>query len=131
VEYLKPTEAKNFCIVDAAMNDLMRPAMYEAFHHIEPVFQKSIPQDIYDVVGPVCETGDWLGKNRSLAVEQDDVLMILSAGAYGSSMSSNYNTRPRAAEVIVSDQASYLIRERETVQSLFSGEHLMPKKNEG
>ena len=128
VEYLKPTEAKNFCIVDAAMNDLMRPAMYEAFHHIEPILKKSIPQDIYDVVGPVCETGDWLGKNRLLAVEQNDFLMILSAGAYGSSMSSNYNTRPRAAEVMVSDEASYLIRERETVQSLFSGEHLIPKK---
>ena len=131
VEYLKPTEAKNFCIVDAAMNDLMRPAMYEAFHHIEPVLQKSIPKENYDVVGPVCETGDWLGKNRLLAVEPDDVLMILSAGAYGSSMSSNYNTRPRAAEVMVSDHAHYLIRERETVQSLFSGEHLIPKKNEG
>jgi diaminopimelate decarboxylase len=113
------------------MNDLMRPAMYEAFHHIEPILKKSIPQNIYDVVGPVCETGDWLGKNRLLAVEQNDFLMILSAGAYGSSMSSNYNTRPRAAEVMVSDEASYLIRERETVQSLFSGEHLIPKKNEG
>jgi diaminopimelate decarboxylase len=131
VEYLKPTEAKNFCIVDAAMNDLMRPAMYEAFHHIEPVLQKSIPSNVYDVVGPVCETGDWLGKNRSLAVAQDDILMILSAGAYGSSMSSNYNTRPRGAEVMVSDHTSYLIRERETIQSLFSGEHLLPKKNEG
>ena len=131
VEYLKPTEAKNFCIVDAAMNDLMRPAMYEAFHHIEPVVQKAIPQNIYDVVGPVCETGDWLGKDRPLAVEPDDVLMILSAGAYGSSMSSNYNTRPRAAEVMVSDHQTYLIRERETIQSLFAGEHLLPKKNEG
>jgi diaminopimelate decarboxylase len=128
IEYLKPTEAKNFCIVDAAMNDLMRPAMYEAFHHIVPVISKSIPHQTYDIVGPVCETGDWLGKNRELAVEQDDLLMIMSAGAYGSSMSSNYNTRARSAEVMVVGDKTFLIKERESIQSLFAGEHLLPQK---
>ena len=128
IEYLKPTEAKNFCIVDAAMNDLMRPAMYEAFHHIVPVISKPLPNQTYDIVGPVCETGDWLGKNRELAVEQDDLLMIMSAGAYGSSMSSNYNTRARSAEVMVIGGEAFLIRERESIQSLFASEHLLPKK---
>lgn len=128
IEYLKPTEAKNFCIVDAAMNDLMRPAMYEAFHHIVPVLLKPLPHQIYDIVGPVCETGDWLGKDRELAVEQDDLLMIMSAGAYGSSMSSNYNTRARSAEVMVVGDKTFLIKERESIQSLFAGEHLLPKK---
>ena len=110
------------------MNDLMRPAMYEAFHHIVPAVEKSIPQETYDVVGPVCETGDWLGKNRPLAVMPGDVLMILSAGAYGSSMSSNYNTRPKAVEVMVSDDQCYVIRDREPISSLFALEHLLPKK---
>ena len=128
IEYLKPTEAKNFCIVDAAMNDLMRPAMYEAFHHIVPVVEKNITPQTYDVVGPICETGDWLGKNRELAVDAGDLLLILSAGAYGSSMSSNYNTRPRAAEVIVNDTDCYVIRDRETISSLFAFEHRLPKK---
>jgi diaminopimelate decarboxylase len=127
IEYLKPTDAKNFCVVDAAMNDLMRPAMYKAFHSIVPVVNKSLPAQTYDVVGPVCESGDWLGKDRLLCVAPGDVLTILSAGAYGSTMSSNYNTRPRAAEVMVSDTAVHLIRERETVQSLFALEHLLPK----
>lgn len=127
IEYLKPTDAKNFCVVDAAMNDLMRPAMYNAFHSIVPVVNKSLPAQTYDVVGPVCESGDWLGKDRLLCVAPGDVLTILSAGAYGSTMSSNYNTRPRAAEVMVSDTAVHLIRERETVQSLFALEHLLPK----
>ena len=127
IEYLKPTDAKNFCVVDAAMNDLMRPAMYKAFHGIVPVVNKSLPAQTYDVVGPVCESGDWLGKDRLLCVAPGDVLTILSAGAYGSTMSSNYNTRPRAAEVMVSDTTVHLIRERETVQSLFALEHLLPK----
>lgn len=127
IEYLKPTDAKNFCVVDAAMNDLMRPAMYNAFHSIVPVVNKSLPAQTYDVVGPVCESGDWLGKDRLLCVAPGDVLTILSAGAYGSTMSSNYNTRPRAAEVMVSDTTVHLIRERETVQSLFALEHLLPK----
>jgi diaminopimelate decarboxylase len=106
----------------------MRPAMYEAFHHIVPVISKSIPHQTYDIVGPVCETGDWLGKNRELAVEQDDLLMIMSAGAYGSSMSSNYNTRARSAEVMVVGDKTFLIKERESIQSLFAGEHLLPQK---
>jgi diaminopimelate decarboxylase len=127
IEYLKPTDAKNFCVVDAAMNDLMRPAMYDAFHSIVPVLNNSLPAQTYDVVGPVCESGDWLGKDRLLSVAPGDVLTILSAGAYGSTMSSNYNTRPRAAEVMVSDTAVHLIRERETVHSLFALEHLLPK----
>jgi diaminopimelate decarboxylase len=127
IEYLKPTDAKNFCVVDAAMNDLMRPAMYKAFHGIVPVVNNSLPAQTYDVVGPVCESGDWLGKDRLLCVAPGDVLTILSAGAYGSTMSSNYNTRPRAAEVMVSDTTVHLIRERETVQSLFALEHLLPK----
>jgi diaminopimelate decarboxylase len=126
IEYLKPSPAKNFCIVDAAMNDLMRPAMYEAYHAIVPVLNKNITEQTYDVVGPVCETGDWLGKDRTLKVEDDDLLMILSAGAYGSTMSSNYNSRPRVAEVMVSGNEAFLIRERETVQSLFANERLIP-----
>ena len=109
------------------MNDLMRPAMYDAFHSIVPVVNKSLLAETYDVVGPVCESGDWLGKDRLLSVVSGDLLAILSAGAYGSTMSSNYNTRPRAAEVMVSDTSVHLIRERETVQSLFALEHLLPK----
>jgi len=122
VEYLKPGETKNFCIVDAAMNDLMRPAMYEAFHAIVPVSSSSCDSSVYDVVGPVCETGDWLGRDRKLNVKPGDVLAILSAGAYGFSMSSNYNTRPRAAEIMVDDTVVHVIRERESLQNLYDGE---------
>jgi len=128
IEYLKPGETKNFCIVDAAMNDLMRPAMYEAYHAIVPVEEKPLPKQVYDVVGPVCESGDWLGKNRELAVEPGDVLAILSAGAYGFAMASNYNSRGRAAEVMVDKDSVYLIRERESIQSLFALEHRLPNK---
>ncbi|MEK9777020.1 MAG: diaminopimelate decarboxylase, partial [Quisquiliibacterium sp.] len=95
VEYLKPTPAKRFAIVDAAMNDLMRPALYDAFHRIVPVTPRSGPRQLYDVVGPICESGDWLGRERDLCIEQGDLLAILSAGAYAMAMSSNYNTRPR------------------------------------
>ncbi len=126
VEYLKPTPAKNFCIVNAAMNDLMRPAMYEAFHAIVPAQNKPIPSETYDVVGPVCESGDWLGKDRQLAIEQGDLLLILSAGAYGSSMSSNYNTRPKIPEIMVKGQQIFLIRERETVQDILALERKLP-----
>jgi len=122
VEYLKPGETKNFCIVDAAMNDLMRPAMYEAFHAIVPVSSSTCDSSVYDVVGPVCETGDWLGRDRKLNVMPGDVLAILSAGAYGFSMSSNYNTRPRAAEIMVDDTVVHVIRERESLQNLYDGE---------
>jgi diaminopimelate decarboxylase len=125
VEYLKPGETKNFCIVDAAMNDLMRPAMYEAFHAIVPVSLTDSDSSVYDVVGPVCETGDWLGRDRTLSVKPGDVLAILSAGAYGFSMSSNYNTRPRPAEILVDDTSVHVIRERETLQFLYQGESIV------
>jgi len=127
VEYLKTGADKNFCIVNAAMNDLMRPAMYEAFHAIVPVKSNSKATAVtYDIVGPICESGDWLGRDRSLAVEPGDQLAILSAGAYGFTMSSNYNTRGRAAEVMVNGSQVHLIRARETIQSLFANEKVLP-----
>lgn len=122
VEYLKPGEEKNFAIVDAAMNDLMRPALYDAWHNILPVQQKDMAQRDYEVVGPICETGDFIGHARKLAIEQDDLLAIMSAGAYGMSMSSNYNSRPRAAEIMVCDEVVKVIRERESVESLYAME---------
>jgi diaminopimelate decarboxylase len=124
VEYLKPGEEKNFAIVDAAMNDLMRPALYDAWHNIWPVLRHDAPAQTYEVVGPICETGDFLGHARELAIVQGDLLAVMSAGAYGMSMSSNYNTRPRAAEVMVNDTDMQLIRERESISQLFSGESL-------
>jgi diaminopimelate decarboxylase len=127
VEYLKPGEEKNFVIVDAAMNDLARPAMYEAFHRIVPVVKRAAQAHVYDVVGPVCESGDWLGRDRELAVEPGDLLAICSAGAYGFVMSSNYNTRPRAAEVMVDHERGRLVREREEVKQLFAGESILPE----
>ena len=125
VLYLKPSEVKNFCIVDAAMNDLVRPAMYEAWMAVEPCVQRSAPALTWDVVGPVCESGDWLARDRALAVLPGDVLAFLSAGAYSMTMSSNYNTRPRAAEVMLDGERVHLIREREDVASLFAGERLI------
>jgi diaminopimelate decarboxylase len=126
IEYLKQGEVKNFALVDAAMNDLMRPALYDAYHAIQPVVRRSdVATASYEVVGPVCETGDFLGHDRELAVAAGDVLAIMSAGAYGMSMSSNYNTRPRAAEVLVRDGEAHLIRERETVSSLFANERVV------
>ena len=124
--YLKPGEVKNFCIVDAAMNDLMRPAMYEAWMAIEPCTLRTEAPMRWDVVGPVCESGDWLGRDRELAVLPGDFLAVLSAGAYGMSMASNYNSRPRAAEVMVDDGRATLIREREDVRQLFAAERLLP-----
>ncbi|MDD5403481.1 MAG: diaminopimelate decarboxylase [Sulfuricella sp.] len=126
VEYLKHGESKNFAIVDAAMNDLARPALYDAFHDIQPVRPGAGAQQCYEVVGPVCESGDFLGHDRHLALAEGDLLAILSAGAYGMSMSSNYNTRPRAAEVMVDGDKSYLVREREQVAALFAGERRLP-----
>ncbi|SAL77207.1 diaminopimelate decarboxylase [Caballeronia arvi] len=126
VEFLKPGEEKNFAIVDAAMNDLARPAMYEAFHRIVPVEKRNANAHKYDVVGPVCESGDWLGRDRDLAIEPGDLLAICSAGAYGFVMSSNYNTRPRAAEIMVDGERARLVRERETVAQLFAGESILP-----
>lgn len=124
VEYLKLTEAKNFAIVDAAMNDLMRPALYDAYHDIVPVQAGDAAAQTYEVVGPVCESGDFLGHDRQLALRQGDLLAILSAGAYGMSMSSNYNTRPRAAEVLVDGERFHLIRERESLEQLFALEKI-------
>ncbi len=122
VEYLKTGADKNFCIVNAAMNDLMRPALYDAYHAIVPIKTGSGKANTYDVVGPVCESGDWLGKDRALAVQEGEVLAILSAGAYGFVMASNYNTRGRPAEVMVDGDQAYLVRERESVNSLFANE---------
>ena len=123
VLFTKPGEEKNFCIVDAAMNDLPRPAMYQAFHRIEPVTLRSdTPTAHYDVVGPVCESGDWLGRDRDLAVQAGDLLAVLSAGAYCMSMASNYNTRARAAEVLVSGDTATLIRRRETIEDQLRAE---------
>jgi diaminopimelate decarboxylase len=127
---LKPGAAdgsggKNFCIVDAAMNDLLRPALYEAWMQIEPCVLREAARVTWDVVGPVCESGDWLGRERALAVQPGDVLAVLSAGAYGMSMASNYNTRPRAAEVMITADGPQLVRERETLAQLLHGERLL------
>ena len=127
VEYLKPTAHKNFAIVDAAMNDLVRPALYSAWQEIIPVYLLSdAPEQQWDIVGPVCETGDFLGKDRLLKLSQGDLLAVRSSGAYGFSMSSNYNSRPRVAEVMVDGEQVYLIRDRETIAQLWAGEHLLP-----
>jgi len=126
VEYLKHAPDRNFAVVDAAMNDLLRPALYEAWHDIVPVVPRNAAQRQYDVVGPVCETADFLGRGRSLALAEGDLLAILSAGAYGMAMSSNYNTRPRAPEVMVDGAVTHLVRERENVPSLFASERRLP-----
>jgi len=129
VEYLKPGETKNFAIVDAAMNDLARPAMYQAYHGIEAVNQRATDVEVtrYDIVGPVCESGDWLGRDRDLALVEGDLLAIRSAGAYGFVMSSNYNTRPRAAELLIDGDHVHVARKRETVEALFEAEAVLPK----
>jgi diaminopimelate decarboxylase len=127
IEYLKQGEAKNFAIIDAAMNDLMRPALYEAWHDILPVVPRAGASTAYDVVGPVCETGDFLGQDRPLAVEAGDLLAVMSAGAYGMAMASNYNTRPRAVEIMVDGEQVHVIRQRETVEQLYAGESILPK----
>jgi diaminopimelate decarboxylase len=127
VQYLKPGAEKNFCIVDAAMTELMRPALYEAHHGIVPVQTKEAKSSIYDVVGPVCESGDWLGRDRTLAVEEGDLLAILSTGAYGFVMASNYNTRPKPAEIMVDGKNVYVIRAREKTSDLFASETILPK----
>ncbi len=127
VLYLKEGAERNFAVVDAAMNDLMRPALYDAWHDIAPV-RVDAPRTlrVYDVVGPVCETGDFLGLSRELGVEAGDLLVVASAGAYGASMSSNYNTRPRAAEVLVDGDRYHVIRRRETIDELLAPESLPP-----
>jgi diaminopimelate decarboxylase len=126
VEYLKHGAERNFAIVDAAMNDLMRPALYDAWHDIVPVAPRRAPSRRYQVVGPVCETGDFLGHDRELALEEGDLLAVMAAGAYGMSMSSNYNTRPRAAEVMVDGAREHLVRDRESVAELFKSEKMLP-----
>lgn len=127
VEYLKYGAHKNFAIVDAAMNDLLRPALYDAYQDIIPAqIRTDVDVARFDVVGPVCETGDFLGKSRDIAVKVGDLVAIRTAGAYGFVMSSNYNSRPRAAEVMVDGDQSYLVRERESVTALFENEHVLP-----
>ncbi len=127
VEYLKPSPVRNFAIMDAAINDLIRPALYEAWHDIWPVEQRAGESKTWQIVGPVCETGDFLGHDRALSLHQGDLLAILSAGAYGMSMSSNYNARPRAAEVMVDGDERHIIRAREKVEHLYAGEYLLPQ----
>ena len=124
VQYLKHGADKNFAVVDAAMNDLMRPAMYEAWHGVQAVRQRDLAPRVYDVVGPVCESGDWLARARPLSLEAGDLLAIMSAGAYGMTMASNYNTRPRAAEVLVDGDRLHLVRRRETASELFALESI-------
>ena len=131
VQYLKSNGEKNFAIVDAAMNDMIRPALYQAWMDIQPISaggsDRAVAESaVYDVVGPVCETGDFLAKDRSLAISAGDYLCLMSAGAYGFVMSSNYNSRPRAPEVMVDGDQVYLVRRRETIEDLLSGESLLP-----
>ena len=125
VLYLKPGAQKNFCIIDAAMNDLPRPAMYQAFHQIVPLNPRPDAPDTYDVVGPICESGDWLGHDRALAVQPGDLLAVLSAGAYCMSMASNYNSRGRAAEILVEGSQAHIIRQRETMADQMRQERLV------
>ena len=125
VEYLKTSPTKNFAIVDVAMNDLMRPALYQAYHDIVPLNARAGVKTRYDIVGPICETGDFIGFARDLAIEEGDYLALLSAGAYGMSMASNYNSRARAAEVMIDKNEIHLIRERETLTALMGGERLI------
>jgi diaminopimelate decarboxylase len=128
VQVLKHGEEKHFAVVDAAMNDIARPALYDAWHDIRPVAPRGAqtPALTYEIVGPVCESGDFIGAGRHLALAEGDLLAVFSAGAYGMSMSSNYNSRPRAAEVLVDGQDAHLVRERETVAALYAGENRLP-----
>jgi diaminopimelate decarboxylase len=127
VEFLKPTQHKNFAIIDAAMNDLMRPVLYQAWQAIVAVVPRKGEEVVYDLVGPICETGDFIGKDRSLVLEEGDLLAVRSAGAYGFAMSSNYNTRARAAEVMVDGDAVHLVRQREELSSLWALENVLPE----
>ncbi|MGY5451244.1 diaminopimelate decarboxylase [Agarivorans sp. MS3-6] len=128
VEFLKMSDSKNFAIVDAAMNDLLRPSLYSAWQRIVPVIKRpELIATSYDVVGPICETGDFLGKDRELAIEAGDYIAVRSSGAYGFTMSSNYNSRCRAAEVMVDGDSAHIVREREVLESLWAGETLLPK----
>lgn len=126
VEFIKSNDEKHFAIVDAAMNDLMRPALYSAWQDIVPVNKKDGHSKRYDIVGPICETGDFLGKDRELILEAGDLLAVRSSGAYGFTMSSNYNSRPRVAEIMVDGDKVHVVRERETVESLYANEKILP-----
>ena len=126
VLFLKPTEHKNFAIIDAAMNDNIRPALYQAWQDVQPVELRAVGAKSWDLVGPVCETGDFLAKDRNLALAAGDLIAVMSTGAYGFTMSSNYNSRTRAAEVIVDGNQAHLVRERETLADLTRGESLLP-----
>jgi diaminopimelate decarboxylase len=127
VEYLKHHDHKNFAVVDAAMNDLIRPSLYEAWQAIVPVEETAEGVTaVYDVVGPICETGDFLGKARELTLREGSLLAVRSAGAYGFTMASNYNSRPRAAEVMVDGQQTHLVRRRESLADLIAGESILP-----
>ena len=127
IEYLKSNDSKNFVIVDGAMNDLIRPALYDAWQDIIPV-KRSTSQKLkeYDVVGPICESGDFLGRDRQLDVKSGDLLAVRSAGAYGFVMSSNYNLRPRAPELMVEGTNTHVVRDRETVSELYRNERILP-----
>ena len=126
VDYLKTGEEKNFAIVDAAMNDMIRPALYQAWLNIDPVAPQKGEIRCWDIVGPVCETGDFLGKDRHLTLAAGDLLCVGSSGAYGFTMSSNYNSRGRAAEIIVDGTQMHCVRQRETVADLMQGESVLP-----
>jgi diaminopimelate decarboxylase len=126
VEYLKHGADKNFAVVDAGMNDLLRPALYDAWHEVLPVTRRDTPARRYDVVGPVCESADFLARERALSVAAGDLLAVMSAGAYGMTMSSNYNSRPRPPEVMVDGATTWLVRERESTGSLFASERFLP-----
>jgi diaminopimelate decarboxylase len=128
VVYLTPGTAKNFCIVDAAMNDLIRPTLYDAWMAVEPCTLRESEPRHWEIVGPICESGDWLARERPMALGEGDVIAVLSAGAYGMVMASNYNTRPRAAEVMIVDGEALLVRERERAESLFAGEKRLPPR---
>lgn len=126
VMFLKPTEHKNFAVIDAAMNDNIRPSLYQAWQDIRPLQPRATATKTWDLVGPICETGDFLGKERELAIEQGDLLAIMSTGAYGFSMSSNYNTRGRAPEIMVDGDQMYEVRARETIDDMVRGETILP-----
>ncbi len=126
MEYLKHADYKNFAVVDAAMNDLLRPSLYSAWQAIIPVQPRPGGGQFYDVVGPICETGDFLGKERELNIVAGDLLAVRSAGAYGFTMSSNYNSRPRVPEIMVDGEQMYVVRARESIDDLLRGEQLLP-----
>jgi diaminopimelate decarboxylase len=127
VEYVKKTQDKNFAIIDAAMNDLMRPSLYGAFHKIVNTSEIADKESVFDIVGPICETGDFIGKDRVISIEPNNILVIMDTGAYAMSMSSNYNTRPRLYELMIDKTNTHIIREKETFDHLIKGEKVLPE----